>query len=595
MNKVNWRKDQQAGQLVILSLVVIGVILVSTLTLVGGSQLFIQNTAYTNQSAQAVNLAEAGLDKAIASLNATGGSYSGEAETILGNGSYSVAVTTPDSGTKVIESTAYLPSKQNAKVRRTVKATVSKGVGISFNYGVQVGEGGLEMFNDSTINGSLYSNGSVQMGNNARILGDAYVAGGTAPMPDQEHDCTMPNCADFIFGKNVGGQDVLDVAQSFKPGSGNYINKVALKLKKISTPPDILVRIMSDQSGRPNKNNVLASGVLTANLVTSQYGFVEVTLSTTPYLNTDTPYWIMMDTSSNPANYWSWSSDLSQGYTRGQAKWSPNWQAGNPTWNLVSGDLNFKTYMGGLPTSIIGSNGATIGGDAKANTLQNLTISEGAYYQTSQNITAGSYHPNSPDPPPQNMPVSEANIQAWKDGAEQSGIYTGDITSCPGSLGPGKYVGNVNLNNNCTVTITDPVWITEDLSLNNNITFRLDSGYGSASGVVIVDGRIHVSNNIVIRGSGTAGSFLMMLSTYDSRTNGIEAVKISNGGNSGIFYAPFGIAEVENNNHLNELTAWKIELENGVTIDYDTGLASAFFTSGPSGSYSLVKGTYQIK
>lgn len=585
----------QSGQMLVLSLVVVAVVMVSTLALIGGSKLFYENTTYTNRSAQAVNLAEAGLDKAVASINATGGNYSGEAETILGDGSYSVTITTPNSGTKVIESTGFIPSKTNPKVKETIKAVVSKGVGISFNYGVQVGEGGLEMSNETTVNGSVYSNGSISMGNNAEVTGDVYVAGGTAPSADQQHDCVDPNCADFIFGRNVGGQNILDIAQSFKPSAGNYINKVALKLKKFGTPPDITVRLMSDQSGKPNKNNVLASGVLTANLVTSQYGFVEVTFTSPPYLVADTTYWIMLDTSANSSNYWSQSADSVQGYTRGQAKWSLNWQAGNPTWNSTTVDLNFKTYMGGVATSVTGSNGANIGGDVHANTLKDLTVGGGVFYQTIQNTTAGSFHPGSPDPPSQVMPVSDANIQAWKDQAQSSGVYTGNITSCQAQLGPGKYVGNISLNNNCTITISDPVWITGDLTLNNGIIFKLNPSYGSSSGVIVVDGKINVSNNVKINGSGTAGSFLMVLSTFDSRISGILAIEVSNGGNSGIFYAPTGIAEIENNNHLNELTAWKIEIENGVTIDYDTGLAAAFFTSGPSGSYSLVKGTYQLK
>jgi hypothetical protein len=162
-------------------------------------------------------------------------------------------------------------------------------------------------------------------------------------------------------------------------------------------------------------------------------------------------------------------------------------------------------------------------------------------------------------------------------------------------LGPGKYVGNVTFTNNCIVKIVDPVWITGNLSLSNGVTFNLNSSYGSASGLIIVDGRTTLANTVRIRGSGSDGSYLMLLSTYDSRTNGITAIDVANSGNEGILYAGTGIINIANTNHLEELTAWKIILGNGVTIDYDSGLSSTLFSSGPSGAYSLIKGTYQLK
>lgn len=585
----------QAGQVLILALFVVGLVLVNTLLIIGGSQIFFQNTSYTIQADQALHLAEAGIDKAVAALNATGGAYLGEAETVLGDGSYSVTITSPNPGTKIIESIGYIPSKVNPKAKRSIKITASKGVGVDFNYAVQVGEGGLEMSNDSIVNGSIYSNGNISLNNNAKINGDAYVAGGTAPVADQQSDCVSFNCTDYIFGKNVNGEDRLDVAQSFKPAVTNVINKVALKLKKIGSPPDTIVRLMKDSSGQPDKNNVLTSAVLTANLVTDQYGFVEIAFTSSPTLSADTPYWIVLDTSSNGSNYWSWSADSIQAYTRGEAKWSSNWQAKNPTWTLISADLGFKTFMGGAITSIVGTNGVLIGGDAHANTLQNLTISKGAYYQTAQNITAATYHPNSPDPITKTMPVSEANIAAWKQAAQDAGIYTGDISSCRATLGPGKYIGNVTFSNNCTVVIRDPIWITDNLVLNNGVTLKLDTSYGSSSGVIVVDGTIGLSNNSKLYGSGVGGSFLMALSTYDSRASGTHAIDVANSGNEGILYAPVGIIDIANNNRLNEVTAWKIELENNVVVSYDQGLASAFFSSGPTGAYSLIKGTYQLK
>lgn len=587
---------KQTGQVLVLALVIVGLVMINTLVIVSGSQLFSQNTNYTVQASQALNLAEAGVDKALASLNATGGSYNGELETFLGGGSFSVTITTPSGNTKVIESTGYIPSKDNPKVKRTIKINAGKGVGISFVYGVQVGEGGLQMAETSKVEGSVYSNGNIEMDNNAKITGDAYVAGGIAAVADQQSDCAPPNCTDFIFGKNVAGNNRLDIAQSFRLGSSNYLGKVELKLKKVGSPSDITVRIMEDKNGQPDKGEVLTLGTLSASLVTGQYGFAEVTFNTAPFLSSNTTYWIMLDTSLDGSNFWAWSADSLQGYTGGSPSWSPDWQAGNPSWNAISADLGFKAYLGGVPTYILGGNhGSTIEGNAYANALRDLTVGGGAYYQTVENVSAGSNHPDSPDPSPKTMPVSDTNIAAWKTAASEAGIYSGNISTCRSQLGPGQYIGDVTFPIGCIVTIIDPVWITGNLRLNNGAHLQLDASYGSTSGVVITDGTIKLSQNNKILSLGTAGSYLMAVSTFDSRSNGQTAIEVENSSNEGILYSPYGIAEIENTNEISELTAWKVKLSNGVEISYDTGLSSAYFSSGPSGAYSLVKGTYQLK
>jgi len=397
------------------------------------------------------------------------------------------------------------------------------------------------------------------------------------------------------------------MAQSFKSAASGYLNKVALNLKKVGSPYDLTIRIMRDDGGKPDKNQVLATGILTSDRVGSDYSlpFIEIGFGSAPSLIADTTYWIVADAYQDSSNYWMWSADLSQGYTGGVSRWSPNWQAGNPVWDDTSPpvDLDFKTYMGGVATSIIGANTALITGDARANTLQDLSIGGEAYYQLQQNIKVGGSscgsnpecHPGSPDPAPVPMPISEANINSWKDDAENAGTYTGDMIICNAVLTSGKYVGNISSNNGCTTIIMPPVWITGNLSLSNNVTYKLDPSMGGASGVILVDGRIILSNGAKIMGSGSTGSYLMVLSLYDSRESGLSAIDVSNGGNQGILYAPLGLADIKNTNSLNELTAWKVILRNNVEVGYETGLTSVFFSSGPTGSYSVIKGTYQLR
>lgn len=591
----------ERGQILLLVIIVLVVVTGSTLLTIGGAQLYHSNSTYAVETEKATGLAEAGADKALQSLNSTGGSYTGEAETTLGDGSYSVTITSKDAATKVIESIGYIPNRLNPKVKRTVRVEASRGVGVAFAYGVQVGEGGLELGNNNIVNGSIYSNGSISAVANNIVTGDAWVAGGQQALADQQTDCDGSNCQDFLFGKNVSGQDRLDIAQSFQPQSSGVLNKVSLKLKKFGNPPDVTVRILSDSNGSPNKNSVLASGTLFSSLVTGSYGWTDVTFSTTPNLNANTNYWIMIDTSSNSSNYWSWQNDLAQSYTRGLPKWSANWSAGSPVWTSFSGDLSFRAYMGGVINSISG--GLAINMDAHANTLNGLTIGKDAYYQTITNSTVSgsscpnpNCHPGSADPPPKIFPISEANISQWKQDATTSPANP-NLTNpvCGTTWGPGKFTGNIILGNGCTVTVKSPIWITGNVTFGNDNTFKLASEFGTTSGLILIDGKYILGNNNHFEGTGQGSSLLMAMTTFDSRTNNEDAIDVGNNGNTGVFYADKGIIDPGNNNTFKELTAWKIRLANNSIINYETGLSSTLFSSGPSGSYSLIKGTYQIK
>lgn len=576
--------------------IVIGLVLVSTLAVIAGSTLYFNNAHHSYELEKATNIAEAGLDKAIAAINKTGGSYLGEQDTQFGDGAFSVTVTTKAGGTKLIESTGYIPNQTNPRAKRTITIEASKGVGVSFIYGVQIGEGGLSLGNQNTIQGSVYSNGNVDVGNTNNVTGDVWVAGGPQPTADQETDCTGGACADYIFGKNVSGEDRFDIAQSFTPGSSEVLNKIVVKLKKVGNPSDATVRILGDNNGKPNKNSVYASGTLYSSLVTGDYGWIDVTFNTLPNLNYGTVYWIVVDTSSNATNYWVWQLDNAQSYTNGQAKWSPNWQTGNPDWFSISGDLSFKTFLGGAATHIRAGNTFTIGGDAHANTIENVTVQNDAYFQSIINSTVnGTSFPGSADPPPKVFPISEANISQWKNTAEQAGVITGDIETCISNLNAGKIIGHVNLNSNCNMTVQTPIWITGNLTLGSNNILTLDSVFGQTSGIIIVDGIITLGSNNHLRGTGQGSSILVGLSTHDSRSDSSTAIAINSHGNSGVLYANNGILEPGNNNTFKELTGWGIRVINSSTINYETGLSSTIFSSGPSGSFTLIKGSYNIK
>lgn len=597
---LNSKFSKETGQVLILAIIVVAIISVTVIVLIGSSLTFNQSSKYSLEELQAINLAEAGIDKAVAAFNISGSNYNGESETTVGSGSFSVEVTNKDASTKLIKATGYIPNKTSPKTTRSVLIELKSGEGVSFVYGMQVGSGGITFGNSGTLNGSIYSNGSVIGGNGTTINGDIWVAGGTQPSPDQQADCSDPNCLDFIFGKNVSGNNQADVAQSFQPASTATLNKISIKVKKIGNPASISARILGDSNGSPNKNNVLTTGNLINSIVSTEYGFIDVTFNSAPVLNANTTYWIVLDGSISTTNYWFWQSDSLQGYTRGAAKWSTNWEAGNPVWNNISGDLAFKTYSGGVSTSInLNNSSSRINGDAHANNLQNLTVAGSAYYQTFSNVTfSGPSYPASPDPPPTTFAISDQNITEWKNDSQTLGVQTGNINGsngCALTLGPGKIVGNITLGNGCMITVYSPLWVTGSITAGNSTIFKLHSSLGSASGMIIVDGTTVFGNGGDLQGSGTQGSYLMLLSTYNTQSTGNKAFDMGNGSVSGIIYAPYGEVNLPNGANFKELIAWKITLGNSAVLNYQTGLSNVVFSAGPTGSYSVVKGTYQVK
>ncbi len=446
---------------------------------------------------------------------------------------------------------------------------------VSFYYGVQVGEGGITMSNNSTIQGSVYSNGDIQGANGASITGDAWVADRPANVDQQ----STSNDSDFIFGRT---SPMLDTAQSFIPSTSDYLTKVTLYLKKTGSPSDTTVRILTDNGGSPSKNLVAsgAYGTLIASQISqTSYSWIDVNFNTPPLLQAGVKYWIVVDTSADSNKYFWWGKDSTDAYSGGTGKYSANWNASSPVWSSASGDLAFKAWIGGLPNSL---NNLQIGANAHANTINSCNITGNAYYQTISGSTVnGTSYPGSPDPGPENLPISQANIDDWKADAAAGGVINADLTlsSTTNSLGPKKINGNLTVTNNADLTITGTVYVTGNINISNNAKVRLAAGYGGFSGIVLSDGSISVSNNAVFYGSG-AGSYIMFLSTKTG-----SAINVSNNSNTVIFYAANGTVNIANNAVLKEVTAYGINISNNAQVIYETGLASAKFSSGTGGGW----------
>jgi len=79
--------------------------------------------------------------------------------TLALNNSTSTAVVTDNGSNKEITSQG-----NDSSLIRTIKTVLSKGAGVSFNYGLQAGNGGFIMSNGAQVIGNVYSNGNVSGG-----------------------------------------------------------------------------------------------------------------------------------------------------------------------------------------------------------------------------------------------------------------------------------------------------------------------------------------------------------------------------------------------------------------------------------------------
>lgn len=542
-------------------------------------QVQIGNEIY--RSKQSYYLAEAGIEDALYRLREGINVASGDTLTIEGQIT-NITLTTTSNG-RLIESVANYKN-----LFRKMKVEVIAGIGASFNYGVQSGNGGFQMSNNAGVYGNVYSNGNITGAPGTFITGSAVAANSIALANDQANDApsTPPNSITF---RNSAA--TIDLAQSFQVSKTSPINKVSIYIAKQGNPANATVRIVTDNAGLPGTNTI-DTGTLNASLVTATSGWVDVTFVTNVELTMGQTYWVVIDNSSSSASAY-YIIGANSSYASGQAKIG----AYSGTWNNTtpSGlDVYFRIYIGGTTSIIdrvaVGSAGV---GDARANRVTNSTIAGSLYCQTGSGNNKAC-NTSLPDPVPQPFPISDGNIAQWKAEAEAGGVYVGNrtVVNTSATIGPQKITGNLSLENNARVTMNGTIWVQGNLTLQNGSEIRLASGYGTNSGSIIVDGTVRVENNGNFAGSGAPGSYILVLSTSEcplGPTCGTSnAIYVSNNAGAVILNAQKGSMYFENNAGAKEATAYKIVLENNAYITYESGLANVNFSSGPSGGWNVI-------
>jgi len=562
-----------------------------------------KNTVYSYESIYA---AESGLEDALFRVGSDK-IWSSPYTLQVGNASAEVTISSIIGGIRTITS----EGESSDRIRKIEAKYKIASTGIGFFYGVQVGEGGVTMDNNSRIEGSggasgnFYSNGEIVGTSGSTITGDATVATGIS-LSTEFTTCN----ADEIVGQ---ADPKIDFAQSFVAADSKQLSKVSLYLKKVGSPGNRTVYITNNVSGSPG-NTSIASGALDESLVTTSYGWIDIVFSSPATLIAGNTYWIVIDAAKNASKYWVWCKDSAAGYSNGSPKYSKDWD--DDPWSSATGDLNFKTYLG---TGISSIDGLVVYGTVKANQITNSNICGDAYYQSTSTIdavsksfldsptnptcggnplTPGTGYPNQPDPPISPMPISDAVIDGWKADAALGGTIIGDynVTSNV-SLGPKEITGNLNMtSNNKTLTITGTIYVRGNIDIDNGSTAKCDPSYGLLSCILIADGWIHIKNNSTFSGSGQAGSYIMILTTLQG-CNGVPAVgcthhdaavDLHNNASGAIFYSTDSMVSLHNGVNVSEVTAYRFHLGENAIVTYESGLLNAEFSSGPSAGWEVL-------
>ena len=173
-------KNLKRGQAVITAVVFF--LLVSMTVVLGVSRPVYREVRLSRDtlfSKESFFLAESGQEDVIFRLkNALAVS---DIETLSLGSSTAETVILDESGSKTITSTA-----TSSSLVRKLQTKLDLGQGFSFNYGVQVGEGGVHMKNTSKIQGNVFTSGPITAENSPIINGDAISAGPSGLIEDIE-------------------------------------------------------------------------------------------------------------------------------------------------------------------------------------------------------------------------------------------------------------------------------------------------------------------------------------------------------------------------------------------------------------------------
>lgn len=585
MNKIN----RQKGQVIIINTLLffalsIAIIFALTSPVVSSFNI----TKSFSRSKEAFLLANSAVNEALYRLNSNKALSSSETLT-LAQGQSVIAVA------DTVEGKTISVSSDVNSYERNYELKLSAGSGVRFNYGLQVGQGGFDISGGSGINGNVYSNGDIVGSNGAYITGSAVSANVSDPILVTSNTGVVDPLFQIDFGGNSASIP-QDIAQSFTVSTTTPVSSIRILIKKTGSPwSNITMRVTTDSSGKPSKNDI-AQAVISASTITSTFNYLTIPLNNTVSLTPGTTYWIVLDSTNFWGPYYSLGANDSI-FSSGSAQVSQDgWsQSNGGTWNSTSSstlDVYFDVYVGGS-TGII--DGITVGsggsGDAWSYEVKNSNVA-GTIYCFAGTSNNKACNTSRSVPVEQAFPVSDGNIVDWKNEA-LSGGSTSTISLGNGThtLGPIKINGDLSIGSGGMLNLNGTVYVTGNILVNGGAIVRVNPTLSNKSVVLLADGKVKSNGGGQFQGSGSTGSYIILVTTSacpnSAGCSGENAVEVSGGTGAVVINAQKGTLEFSGGAQAKQATANKIIMSGGTTVTYESGLVNPVFNSGPSGAWNV--------
>ena len=236
------------------------------------------------------------------------------------------------------------------------------------------------------------------------------------------------------------------------------------------------------------------------------------------------------------------------------------------------------TYVGSLN---VGTSGV---GDVWGHTVKGVSAQGTIYCQTGTTNNKAC-NTSRADPPAQDFSITDENIATWKADGSASTTYNGNyhVDYRGATIGPMKINGNLLVDGGGLLTLAGTIYVTGTVTFSGGGDLALAPGYGSGGGGLISDGIMNLGGSASFAGSGTAGSYPLLITT----SNSSSALTVNGSVGAVVLVAQNGTLHLSGGTSARSLSAKQIIIDGGGSVTYDSGLANYNFSSGPSGGWNI--------
>jgi hypothetical protein len=156
------------------------------------------------------------------------------------------------------------------------------------------------------------------------------------------------------------------------------------------------------------------------------------------------------------------------------------------------------------------------------------------------------------------------------------------------TVGITKVGGTTSVTSGGDLYLKGNFWSVGSVTASGGTTINLHSSLGSQDGFLISDGRIDGSGGGYFNGSGTSGSYFVLIGLSDCPGNcggATNAVSINGGSGAVAVFAPYGTTVVDGGSALKQVTGEQVVIQGGSSVTYEAGLSDIDFEAGPSSGW----------